>query len=66
MVWGKKETYKNTWHRYFVFLPTTLDDGRTIWLGWVERRYSHFAVPGGEVYNYRLPDNKLSGTYTIH
>ncbi|HEY4474439.1 MAG TPA: hypothetical protein VJC06_00760 [Candidatus Paceibacterota bacterium] len=54
MVWGKKESGKKEWHLCFLYIPTRLDDGRMAWLEWVERKYSHFAIPGGEIFNYRI------------
>lgn len=56
MIFGKKESDNKEWHLYFLFVPTRLDDGRMAWWEWVERKYSHFAIPGGEIYDYRLPD----------
>jgi len=60
MIWGKKENNKKVWHLWFAWVPVRLDDGRIVWLELVERKYSYFAIPGGEVYSHRFP------TYTVH
>lgn len=53
MIWNHNATEPENkdWHRVFVWWPTDMGDGRTVWLQWVERRFK-FALRY-EHYEYR-------------
>ncbi|MCW2317111.1 hypothetical protein M2322_002665 [Rhodoblastus acidophilus] len=45
------------WHRWFAWYPVWLEDGRLVWLQWVDRRASHdatyYVVGLGVSFEYR-------------